>query len=565
MAIMLSSIPVSELIRSHEDGIQVVRYGVGAYVLLLWIAVSSIVGVRKRWYRFFYVNHWVSTVVFLGLAFNHVPSYARLPIYASIALVVTDKTLVGFGYLLNNMTIRPIRTGFKKFRRGSSKSRELQVLAMGHPVKMVVPIASVGIAASAESTTVIRISDLPFKWKPGQHVRMWLPRLGSLEVHPFTPATCSNFLDQRAPESQDAEEHGLLPTESTEQVNDMILMIKAHDGLTKRLADYRDEWRSLPCPNASQPSSSLVAFLDGPYGNTPAWEEYESIVMLSTSTGISFMLSILNYLENLSFANDSRLQTRHIRFVWANRHIEPVFESTVTELLCKNSSALRDSGVLVEADFCITCSDSKEQPSSPDMSSIDPFAHLRHSRGRSLIGKPPLRIRNPNDPNDWEDSDDESTHTFQNSPSTIDDEASRSSEDTYVEGRSDEQRPCLADLELAIDEAEPSYWSRIKIPRWTRKSVKLAETCQCAMLRHQERKCKWRQSPPFILRQYGTRPNIEAVLSSAVPRTSVAKTMVTVCGNKVGNDARKAVSRINMDFARERRESGVHFWAESMS
>ncbi|KAL1595843.1 ferric-chelate reductase Frp1 [Paraconiothyrium brasiliense] len=565
MAIMLSSIPVSDIIRSREDGIQVVRYGVGAYILLLWIAVSSVIGVRKRWHRFFYVNHWISTIIFLGLAFNHVPSYARLPIYASITLIVADKTLVGFSYMLKNMTVRPVRTKFRKFRRSTSKSRELHVLAMGHPVKMVVPIISVGSAASAESTTVIRISDLPFKWKPGQHVRMWLPRLGSLEVHPFTPATCSNFLDQRAPESQDAEEHGLLPTDSMEQDNDMILMIKAHDGLTKRLADYHDEWRSLPCPNASQPSSSLVAFLDGPYGNTPAWEEYESILMLSTSTGVSFMLSILNYLEYLSFANDGRLRTRQIRFVWANRHVEPVFEAMVTELLCKNSIALRDSGVLVEADFYITCAESKEQPSNPDMSNIDLFAHLRPSRGRSLIGKPPLRIRNPNDPDDWEDSDDESTHTFQNSPLTSDDEASRSSEDTYVEGRSDEQMPCLADLELAIDEVEPSYWSRFKIPRWTSKATKSVELCQCARLRHQEQNRKGKKSLPFISRQYGVRPDIDAVLSSAVPSTSLAKTMVTVCGTKVGHDARKTVSRINMDYAMKKREAGVHFWAASMT
>ncbi|KAK7179744.1 ferric reductase like transmembrane component [Paraphaeosphaeria sporulosa] len=560
MAIMLSSISMSELTSSHDDAMQVVRYGAGAYVLLLWIAVSSVIGVRKRWYRFFYINHWISTIVFLGLAFNHVPSYARLPIYASIGLVATDKMLVTFGYLLLNMTIRPIRTKFKKFRRRPSPAREVHVLAMGHPIKMVAPLVTTGGEGAPESTTVMRLSDLPFKWKPGQHVRMWFPRLGSLEVHPFTPAMCSDFSNGREIESQDAEEHGLLPMESTTQPNDMILMVKAHDGLTRRLADYRDQWRSLPCPNASQPSSSLIAFIDGPYGEGPVWEDYENIVMLSTSTGVSFMLSVLNYLEHFSFANKGRLRTRQIHFVWVNRHIEPVFESTITELFCKNSTALRDSGISVKADFYITCSASTE----PDACDIDPFAHLRRSRGRSLIGKPPLRIRNPNNPDDW-NSDAESTHTFQNSPRTSSDRSSRSSEDTYVEERTEEQRPCLSELQSIDNKLETSYWARFKLSNLVRKAQRQPERCQCALQQHQERKSRVRQLPPFLSRHYGTRPDTDTILNSAVPRTMLAKTMVTTCGTRLGSDIRKVVSQINIDYALGKRESGVQFWDESMS
>ncbi|KAF9730450.1 hypothetical protein PMIN02_002039 [Paraphaeosphaeria minitans] len=560
MAIMLCSISISELTSSHDDAMQVVRYGVGAYLLLLWIAVSSIIGVRKRWYRFFHISHWISTIVFLGLAFNHVPSYARLPIYASIGLVATDKMLVTFGYLLFNMTLRPIKTKLRKFRRGPSSAREVHLLAMGHPIKMVASLFTTGGDGASESTTVMRFSDLPFKWKPGQHVRMWFPRLGSLEVHPFTPATCSDFSNHREIGSQDVEEHVLLPMESTAQPNDMILMVKAHEGLTRRLADYRDEWRSLPCPNASQPSSSLVAFIDGPYGEGPAWEDYENIVMLSTSTGVSFMLSILNYLEHLSVANNGSLRTRKIHFVWVNRHIEPVLKSTITELFCKNSTALRDSGVSVKAEFYITCSASTE----PDACDMDPFAHLRRSRGRSLIGKPPLRIRNPNNPDDWY-SDAESTHTFQNSPRTSSDRGSLSSEGTYVEERAEEQRPCLSGLQPVENKLETSFWARFKFSSWIHRTHRQAETCQCALLQHQERKCKVRQLPPFIVRHYGTRPDTGVILNTVVPRTMLAKTMVTTCGTRLGSDVRKVVSHMNIDYGLKRRESGVQFWDESMS
>lgn len=564
VAIMLSSISISEIISSYDHAMQVVRYGVGAYVLLLWIAVSSIIGVRKRWYRFFYINHWISTILFLGLAFNHVPSYVRLPIYASIGLVATDKILVAFGYLLSNITIRPTKIKFKKFRRASVSTKEVHMLAMGHPIKMVAPLVTAGGIRTSESTTVMRLSDLPFKWRPGQHVRIWLPRLGSLEVHPFTPATCSDFSDKREIESQDSEEHGLLPVDSTTQPNDMILMVKAHDGLTRRLAEYRDEWRSLPCPNASQPSSSLIGFIDGPYGDTPTWEDHENIVMLCTSTGASFMLSILDYLEHLSFATNGRLCTRQIHFVWVNRHIEPVFESAITELLCKNSTALRDSGVSVKADFYITCSTPKQQVSSSEISDIDPFAHLRRSRGRSLLGKPPLRIRNPNNPDDW-GSDTESIHTFQNSPRTSIDRGSRSSEETYVEEGTEEQRPCLAELQPVVDKRETSSWVRFKLPKWIHRAERRPETCQCALLQHQELKCKGRNLPPFISKHCGVRPDIDAILSSVVPRTILAKTMITTCGNRLSSDVRKVVSQMNIEYALKKRKSEVLFWDESMS
>ncbi|KAJ4301246.1 hypothetical protein N0V90_003337 [Kalmusia sp. IMI 367209] len=194
----------------------------------------------------------------------------------------------------------------------------------------------------------------------------------------------------------------------------MILMIKAKGGLTKRLAEYYDKWRSLPCPNASTPSSSLVAFLDGPYGRAPVWEEYESIVMVSTSTGISFMVSILHYLEHLCATKKTRLRTRQVRLTWANKHIEPHFEATVTDLLSKYSKFLRDSGINVEVEFYITCPESKERPTGPDMHNVDLFAHLRSWKPRRLAGRPPLRIKNPNS-SDPSESDEEMEY----SPNTL--------------------------------------------------------------------------------------------------------------------------------------------------
>lgn len=569
MSIMLSSISLSDILHSPDDAMQIVRYGVSAYALLLWIAISSVMGVRKQWYRYFYINHWISTIIFLGMVVNHVPDYARLPVYVSVVLVVTDKCLVAFQYLWNNITLTPIRRKFKKFRRRGSRSRdEVHVLAMGHPVKMVwMPNLTGGVESQgvAESTTIIRISDVPFQWRPGQHVRIWLPRLGTLEVHPFTPANCSGISVDCQTESEVVEEHGLISTESTMDSNDMILMVKAHDGLTKRLVEYRDEWRSLPCPNASQPSSSLVAFLDGPYGDAPSWEDYDSLIMIATSTGTSYMLSILNSLEQLCATNNTGLRTQNIRFAWMNRHIEPQFEATVTNLLVEYTTALRESGVVVEVEFHVTCHESKEPAASPYASCVDPFAHLRGRRQRRLVGRPPLRIRNPRNPDDW-DSDAESTHTLDDALSMSNRENSRSSEDTCVEEEPNEQRPCLAELELFEEELETSCWTRFRSSKWIKKAEKPLEVCQCAIVRQQELKYTATQSAKFLKRHYGTRPDIGGIIASATPQTNILRTMVISCGGaNIGIHARAAVSQINRDFAMGRRERGVDIHTEGIS
>lgn len=567
---MLSSISIDELLKSPEKAMQVVRYGVAAYTLLAWIAVSSILGIRRRWYTIFFLNHWVSTIVFLGIALKHVPSYARVPIYASIAIVAMDKSMVAGRYLWCNMTLTAMKSkGYKKLRSDdeANDGKEMHVLAMGHPVKMVWLSGLVAGEKEGlkESTTVIRIADVPFRWRPGQHVRVWIPRLGALEVHPFTPATCSGLTRQDQPD-EDFEEHGLLPADTRTDADDMVLMIKAHGGLTKRLADYRDQWRSLPCPNASQPSSSLVAFLDGPYGNAPAWEQHENLVMIATSTGVSFILSVLNYLERLCVASPSRLRTQRISFVWTNRHIEPQFESAVIDQLTSNSIALRDSGIIMEAGFYTTCSKSVEQTSAIVPGSFDPFAHLRGSKRKRLTGRPPLRIRNPNQPEHWE-SDEELEEIYEESPYLDGDAASRSSEDTYVEEPLEEEQPCLPESDTPSKNDERSSNWRSWIPSIGEKSVtKTPEQCQCALSRYQEQKCRITPKPHFLTRHYGKRPDVSSIVPIAVPRTSLAKNMLVVCGGmKLETDARKVVTKMNMEFAMGGRETGLDIHIESIS
>ena len=569
--IMLSSISIEDILNSPEKAMQVVRYGVAAYSLLAWIAISSIAGIRRRWYTIFFLNHWVSTIVFLGMALKHVPSYARVPIYVSIALVATDKSMVIGRYLWCNMTLAPMKSkGYKQFRSDDEirEGKELHVLAMGYPVKMVwLPGLVAGEKEGIkESTTVIRIADVPFRWRPGQHVRVWIPKLGLLEVHPFTPATCSSLKTQNRYEAE-LEEHGLLPPDARTDADDMVLMIKAHGGLTQRLANYRDQWRSLPCPNASRPSSSLVAFLDGPYGNAPAWEQHENLVMVATSTGVSFILSVLEYLEKICVDHPTKLRIQRVSFVWTNRHIEPQFEAAVIDQITRNSIALRDSGVIVEASIYTTCSESVDRASTVIPGTFDPFAHLRGSKQKRLTGRPPLRIRNPNEAESWE-SDEEPVDGFEESDS---DAGRRSSEDTYVEEEPEEEpeeeQPCLSELDpLHREEKKRSIWESVRSSIGRRTIEKAPEQCQCALSRYQEKKCRSTPKPQLLTRHYGERPIVPDLVSLAVPRTILAKNMLVVCGGpKLELDARKVATKMNMEFAMGQRETELDLHVESIS
>ncbi|PVI03790.1 hypothetical protein DM02DRAFT_557328 [Periconia macrospinosa] len=577
VAIMLSSISIGDLIDSHDQGMSVVRYGMGAYATLTWIAVSSILPLRRYSYRLFYLNHWLCTLIFLIIAAKHVPAYARLPIHASFGLVALDKALSGYRLILNNISIRTVKRKTSNLRKGASQ----QVLAMGHAIKMTTPVISIGSIATHESTTIIRLSSLPFSWKPGQHIRLFIPKLGALEPHPFTPATCADLSSTPPPpnKNSDVEFSSLLNRDYIPPANEMVLMIKEHSGLTKRLRDYHAEWLSAPCPNASKESSSLTAYIDGPHGNPPAWETYENIILLATSTGVSFMLSILDYLEQLCFDGHTDFRTEHIRFIWTNRHIEPHFEATVEELLIKHSTLLRDSNVKVEAEFNYSCPDSRDMITRQEISEYDPFAHLRQPHQKYFANRRPLRIRNPDNPGDWTDEhdDDDDIELKHVEPHVNEMDDGRSSCETYVsstlidEEEEEDDASLFSDLESTIEELDTSCWSRmpsLRLPRpqFSKKSTQGKGSCSCALIRVQDRKERKKTLPYFITKSYGMRPDVSSILGVAVPQTCVAKTMVAVCSNRgVLEQASRSVAMMNLEFAKGRRERKVDIHTEGFA
>jgi predicted ferric reductase len=585
VAIMKSSISMQDIIMSQDKGATVVLYGMGAYVSLVWITLTSVLPLRKWSYRAFYINHWISTLLFLIIIFQHVPKHARAPVYLAFGIVALDKLISIVSFLRTNISVRTLENDYVRFGRTSRA-----VLVKGYPVEFMEPHIT-SVSAHTEDTVVtLRVLNVPFSWKPGQHVRLYIPALGLCEMHPFTPVNCSDAsppppLPPRR--GRDVESANFISSLSApSRSSEMVLMVRPYSGLTRRLAEYHSEWLSLPCPNASLPSTTLTAYLDGPYGSPPSWQDYESIILVATSTGVSFILSIMDCLEQLCFSNSSQLKTRTVRFIWVVRHIDPQFELSVSDLLDRYSTMLHDTGVVIETEYFVTCPESEVKAK---LTEYDPFAHLRRPTSRSSVKKPPLTIRHPDDIyNEWdeevrraeeleamEDSKDfdpfvddfETQECYgedgyeSDGGSTLNDEDddrdSRRNSNTFSDVGS------TTDETVALNPIRPLA-SPIR-PIATEMAIPSSRSCKCAIVQYQRSKLRpsTKSSLKFSRTSHGYRPNMSRILSSAIGHTTQAKTMVAVCANsEISRQARSTVAWVNKQFALGRCEADVDIFIE---
>ena len=224
-----------------------VKYGLGAWAVLIWTLFSSLLPIRRIAYELFVLQHIAAAAVFLGLLWAHVPSYASYNIWLSIALLVFDRTArVAWLFYQNIGKSRestkhfPIRIGYDAHLRSVS-----------------------------ENLTVITLRDVSFTWKAGQFSYLWFPTIGLLESHPFT---VSNLSTKVSGVNSTAE-----------------FVVRAHSGFTRRLHRH-----ALRATHNGPGVSKVIAM--GPFGYYPTWNTFETHILISASTGTSFTLPILETL-----------------------------------------------------------------------------------------------------------------------------------------------------------------------------------------------------------------------------------------------------------------------------
>lgn len=223
------------------------KYGFGAWGVLLWCLVSGFAPFRRLAYEFFVIQHLVSAIVFLWLLYVHVPSSARYFIWFAIAALCFDRACRIAVLIWQNVKFFPDRSRCEGGQR------------VGHPAQL---------SALGDSITVVTIKDVHFRWRAGQHLYLWMPRVGLAEAHPYT-ISCAHQLPD------------------TCVCNSIQLIVRRHNGFSQRVHRFATE------AQAAGKNKDVTVFVSGPYGSPPNCEIYETIVLISASTGASFTLPIL--------------------------------------------------------------------------------------------------------------------------------------------------------------------------------------------------------------------------------------------------------------------------------
>ncbi|KIR56701.1 ferric-chelate reductase [Cryptococcus gattii Ru294] len=178
-------------------------------------------------------------------------------------------------------------------------------IPIGHAQAQLLPSRTVRLT--------IRVAR-PFHWAPGQSVLLYLPELSWFQSHPFT----------------------ILNNDP----NEIMLLVKARKGLTRRLFNYvrkrslaaiginsvKDRRISLPSMRTSSGESNLYvppiflkAWVDGPMGSSERvrWKDHSSVVVVCGGSGVSFGAAICEHVC-MSIKNQIG-KTRRIRFCWVVR------------------------------------------------------------------------------------------------------------------------------------------------------------------------------------------------------------------------------------------------------
>ncbi|CAN8096971.1 unnamed protein product [Discula destructiva] len=258
----------ADIVETELNMMSMVKYGLAAWALLLWANLSGLAPLRHLCYEFFVAQHMLTWIFFLWVVYVHVPAYAQYNVWFAVAALCFDRFYRTVLLVWQNIKFRPNQS------RGKGGQR------IGHQAQ---------IHAVGEDITVVTIRDVHFSWRAGQHLYLWMPRVGISDHHPYTIA-CAHCLPE------------------TCICNSIQIIVRKHKGFSRRLHNYAKKRQ------ASGGKETVTAFVTGPYGLPPRWDIYETLVLISASTGASFTLPIL---ESVLMAKKGSLCTRRIDFLLA--------------------------------------------------------------------------------------------------------------------------------------------------------------------------------------------------------------------------------------------------------
>ena len=292
--------------------------GIAAFVLLLWMNISTLAPFRNWSYEFFVTQHLITFFGFIIAIMMHLPStalWSRIYIYIPIALYLLD---------------RIIRTVLFAFFNIPAKKATLTALEGG--------------------VTRIRLSNRSIKsWSPGAYVLLSIPKFGKTESHPATIVS--------TPRSHDG---------------DMVFMLKCRGGFTKRIMTSASNSTTSLLPHTKQESKTQTnlhvetyrAFINGPYGGSQSdFAAFDSVCLIAGSTGVTFTLAILLNLAERA-AMGRKLPVRRVHFVWCVKDVN--WTTWCANEISSSYGKLNAVGIQVDVSVYVTCADAfTDQSNAP--------------------------------------------------------------------------------------------------------------------------------------------------------------------------------------------------------
>ncbi len=255
------------------------KYGVFSMAILLWIGISSLVPIRRWSYETFVLQHRVFAVLFLAFLYWHLPRYHRTLAVVSFAVLAWNAITSWVAFFVLPVLRRQYGRAKERCSSPSCRSRWRVT-------------SEAALAAVGDGITVLQIKDVHFPWQAGQHVLVWVPRLWWHTAHPFTIVSGSDGGSEL-------------------RCQDIQLVMRTKTGLTRSLNRLAGERGG---------KNNLQIFISEPCGTPPRLEDFETVVLASSSTGASFTLSILEGLMNDPVPSVRQL---HVLLVARDRsHIE---------------------------------------------------------------------------------------------------------------------------------------------------------------------------------------------------------------------------------------------------
>ncbi|EXJ86405.1 hypothetical protein A1O3_03356 [Capronia epimyces CBS 606.96] len=250
---------------------QMTQTGFAAWCILTALVATSFAPMRRVNYEIFLVVHLVLFAGFIGAVMLHV-DYGKTYVWICVALFFLDRVL----------------------RFGVSLVANLSIFHRRIPGRSWLWAHKATLTPLAGDVTRITIDQPVLRWSPGQHVFLSCHTVAPLQSHPFSIA-------------------------SIESDNQLVFLIQARQGGTKRFHRFALKNLSLFNPSGPEVKRQQLVGVEGPYGTIRPLRQFDSICLFAGSTGATFTVPLLRDIVQrwkASVQGTFSIVTRKIRFVW---------------------------------------------------------------------------------------------------------------------------------------------------------------------------------------------------------------------------------------------------------